>query len=796
MAHDYHNPISESESPRGQSDAISAPEGVARYITNFRLTPEGTLRSVQPPAEYYPRFNLGSGGYTENTPTLNRSTDTPFNGVFHAKLDEFGSRDVFLFHFRGTIYQQLGWNAPAGTQWTAVYGANVALGNSYSLSFPEDSSKAQFLTQFVRLPTGILMIPQGARSAVFDGYTTLYFGYEGAPGSPHPRSPATLTEHDSGGDFSSTLRATKPNGGGWSLNGRELPYSFGTCRLGTIDVLQGSSLTDTTGFSNKANPNGGTLKEGMIRARSQWINKHGDLSPASPPSTAWTCAKEDNTTQDRKSYKNEEDEAAANLRLQGMWTNLSIGPDGTTGRIFIKTRDLVNSGDPTFYEVPANSSAGIHEFATVPDNVCDFYPDNVPEAWLQTPYTAVDPMPVFKLACLFAGRLWIANTAGQPGILRSSMPGRWGTLPANKDIFFPDPTGREVTGIFACASGMLVFTERSSFLMVPNDEGTGFQFATLSNSVGCVSPDSIATLPGGTTVWLSREGFHAWDGENLKEVSKGIIERSIRDINPALRHRACAVVDPDMGEYRCWVARGEETSNSYCFVFDGASWRERDDLVIDAVCVTDDERQYVIGAGTVSVNDGAGREEGLFAIDRAGAGPKEFAYASPVVTADSIPDQPTWRLRSSWLRQARAHRRGSPLTIRLWFRETRNSNIRVQVFRDGRESPAIHDIPATDSKAMERYSADDEPIFYGTGVLGETVEYKLTRTERGSVLKAPAAFRRRRAYWTKMDIAAPSCETFAFELSGTGDFEFVGYQYVENAQSHHGGNAQTGGKRR
>jgi hypothetical protein len=795
LASDYHNPTSEPEQPRGQSDSLAPSEDIARYVTNFRLTPEGTLRSLQPPAEYVSRWRLDAAGYIENSPTLSRSTTAPFNGVFHATLDEFGARDVTLFHFRGTVYEQRGWNAPGDNQWWPVYGANVPASGSYSTAFPSDSSKSKFLTQFVRLPSGILIIPQDARAVVYDGYSPLYLGYSASPGAPEPLSPQALTEHDATGLFSSTKRTTYPNGGGWNLTGRELPYSFGSCRLGTIDVLAGSSLTSGGTISRKANPNGGTLKEGMIRARQQWVNVHGDLSPASPPSTAWVCQKEDNTSQDRKLFKTEEDEPAADMRLQAWWGGISPGPDGTVGRVFIKTRDLVNSGDPVFYEVPANSSAGLHEFATIPDNICDFYPDNVPESWLVTPYTAVDPMPIFRLACLFAGRLWIANTPEEPGMVRASLPGRWGTLPESKDIFYPDPTGRAVTAIFACASGMLVFTERSTFLMVPNDSGEGFQFATISNSVGCVSPNSIATLSSGETVWLSREGFHAWDGEKLRELSKGFMERQVRHINPARRHRACAVVDPDMGEYRCWVAVDRSDDNNYCFIYDGARWRERTDLVVDAACVTDDERQYVLAAGTVSVNAGAGREEGLYVLDHAGAWTKEFAYTSPAVSADAVPDLPTWRFRSAWLRSSRAHRRGSPVRIRLWFRETQQARISVKVFRDWRESPAVHEIPATDSKAADRFSTDDPPVFYDSTVLGATVTYGLTRTERGSVAKAPAAFQRRRPYWTKMDISVPSCEVFAFELEGDGDFEFVGYQYVENAASHHGGNSQTGGKR-
>lgn len=792
-------PQSNTEQPRSQSDLITPPESVARYIRNLRITPENTLRSVQPPAELAPRYKLVSPtGYVENehgpffpSPvTVERTTAFPFNGVFHARYGEYQAADITLFHFRGTIWSYQGWNSPGSHQWDPVYGDKVPTTFSYGSPFPDDDDLSKFLTQFVRLPSGILMVPQGARAAVFNGEDVLYLGYDSGPSAPEPMSPRALSSNDG----TRSDRLYDPNGGGYNFNGRVLPWSFGTCRIGTIDVLGSvGNFNDASSERGKqyTNPNGGTLKEGMIRSKLQWINAHGDLSPASPPSTAWTCQKEDNVSKDRKK---DADELASAMRLQCWWGNLQRGPEGTTGRILSKTRDLVNSGDPAYYEVFANSSAGLHEFATIPDNVCDFYPDNVPESWLSSPTVEVDPMPIFKLACLFSGRLWVANMTGDEGRVRASLVGRWGTMPKDDFTYYPDPTGSAVTGMFAANEGMLVFTDKSTFLVTQNDGGDSFKFSTLSNSVGCVSPDSIATLPNGLTVWLSREGFHAFDGSRVFEVSKGTVDPTIRRINPMRRHRAVAVVDPDVGEYRCWVPLDRSDYNNHCIVFDGQSWRERDSMIVDCACVTDDHRQYVLAAGA-HPKQGGGTWDNLFVLDRAAAWSRELAYTTPAVSAIDVPEQATWTFRSTWLRASRAHRRGSPMRIRLWLRETQSSAIALRVYRDWRESPAVYDVAATDDKAVDRYASDDPPSFYGETNLGATVDSTLTRTERGTPQKVSATFRRRRPFWSKVDIMVPSCEVFSFELEGTGDFEFVGFQYLENSQSHHGGNNMPGGKR-
>ena len=800
MAHDYHQPQSNTLQPRGQSDAIDAPESKARTIRNLRLTPRDSLRSVQPPGEYAPRYRLDAAGYTENVHgTLGgggntlRDQDNRYNGVFSARLDEFGSREITLWHFRRTIWSYRGWRGVGDQQWEPIYGNAAPNNTAYEVDFPEDSSLDQFLTQFVKLPSGVLMIPQNGRAAVYDGDSVLHLGYDSRPGAPQPRSPLPRPFRDSGGlSTTDSETAHDPNAGGWGFSGRVLPWSFGSCRLGTVEVLDGAGNLGGTTSGKKAfsNPNGGVLKEGMVRARLQWINDHGDLSPASAPSTAWTCSKEDNVSKDRKKA---EDELAADMRLQAWWDNIAPGPDGTVGRVFSKTRDLINSGDPVYYEVPANSAAGTHEFATIPDNVTDGFPDNVPESWLIAPYTPVDPMPLFRLACLFGNRLWIANAVGDPGMLRASLPMRWGTLPEDEHVYYPDPTGSAVTGLVAAQGTLLVFTETSTFAVTPNDEGSSFKFSTLSDKVGCVSPDSIATMDNGAVVWLSRKGFFAYDGKRVQEVGIDVQDTTKR-INPARRHRAVAIVDPEVGEYRCWVPLDRSDENNVCLVFDGRDWREMDHMVVDAACIHEGQDPTVLVAGVAQANNGTLSQASLYTLDRPGPWTREFSYQG-LVNADAVPDQPEWTFRSSWLRANRSHRRGSPVRLRLWLRESQNARMSIKVYRDWRDTPAVMEVSASDDKAPDRFAADDPPSFWGLTRLGATARSFLTRTARGTSSEQPAAFRRRRPFWSKVEVMVPSCEVFSFELSGTGDFEFLGFQYLETPQAHHGGNNLPGGKR-
>ena len=122
-------------------------------------------------------------------------------------------------------------------------------------------------------------------------------------------------------------------------------------------------------------------------------------------------------------------------------------------------------------------------------------------------------------------------------------------------------------------------------------------------------------------MWLGREGFYLYDGEQTLLLSNGIRELTER-INPARSLQACAVVDPVTREYRCWVPIDGSTENNLCIIWDGNGWRRRDGENLACVCVTKDHRKLMIGGGKVSDTSG------VFVLDR-----ESEAYAPPTRTS-------------------------------------------------------------------------------------------------------------------------------------------------------------------
>ena len=135
--------------------------------------------------------------------------------------------------------------------------------------------------------------------------------------------------------------------------------------------------------------------------------------------------------------------------MQVAWTGVPTGPDHCVGRIIYRTKDLVNSGDIKFYELPLNAASVATGFATLPDNVTTVYPDNIPDSFLALPIQEFVPVPKFKLCQIAFGRLWIGNIEGSEGMIRPSMPGQWGTFKKNEELY-PDPAGGEITGMRRC----------------------------------------------------------------------------------------------------------------------------------------------------------------------------------------------------------------------------------------------------------------------------------------------------------------------------------------------------------
>lgn len=747
---------------RVESGRLIAPNEVASKIENMYLTDEGSLRSVQGPLPYQPSYPVAASADPNPGLDFVRSA-----GVYHCLLQN-GERDVLLWHvvYQGSptllsvIQEHKGWDvnagAPYGTTLLAPAGVTAQVNADLEISL-----RPQFPTQFESTPDGVVIVPQGGIAYFYDGDVIAPLGFPEQPGSPSGEGPQTNVDVDAGnpgptnnlgyahrGADTTTVELPTIQYATANTPSVTLAPSFGNCRVGTA-VFSDTISSASTG----KNIYGGALRAGAWKCSVQFIDRWGNLSSLSSPSGDIRLQKMENLDSNATNVY-AEDQTADSLRYQLAWTGIDTGPNHCVGRILVRTKDLLNSGDSKYYEVPSNFGGGFFEFATIPDNLTSVFPDDVPDSSLLTEATNAVAVPEFKLCKVAFSRLWIANFKDSPGALRYSISGKWGTFEEGA-LIFPDPTGNEVTGLWPTDQGLLVFTSASTFLFTLNSDGDGFRASTLSTTVGCVAPSSLKTMRNGQTVWLGEKGFYSYSGTTLDPISI-VIQPTIRTINLARRRQAVAALDKEMDEYRCWVPANGSTTNNLCLVYDGEGWRQRTDVKATSVCVTKDHRNYMLTVG--EVDKSGGTDHSLWLLDR------EALSYTRASARDSV-------VQTAWLRAIQSRRRSTLLTVYVWMRATEKGNLTVEAYRDWRESPII-ETTAGATNPPKLYSEEDPPSFWDETLVGGT----------------GASWVRRRPFWVKVDFHMPSCEVFKLKFKYSGDWEFVGMLFED--RDVHGGGVQ------
>jgi hypothetical protein len=715
------------------------------------LTEEATLRSVEGPCPYSPDY----GPQHTQSPDLaiHRGFDDypQIHAIAHGHVR---GRELLLIHAADQIWVFQGWVR----RWTVLLGPAAATGLTppqYEAIDIQDTTAPGIPTQFEFTPAGVVILPRGGRPYFYDGEVVLPFGYTQVPAPPQGLGPATTgVDQRDDGDFTLKTKAADTDYNEPAVNNRGYAHDsqtglttgmtpdFGICGLGTVEVPPGSGSID------------GVLLDAQYQAAVQWIDRWGNLSPLSPRSAPITFSTQISTRADTIQQESGRVDSA---RKQVAWTGLQPGPEGTIARVLCRTKDMRHSGTTRIFEIPSHIGGGATQVGTIPDNSTELFPDNTPDSHLLVEPIDVEAVQPFRLARMAFGRLWAANYEGTPGLLRSSVPGLWGTF-AKGDMLFPDPRGGEITGLWAAASGLLVFTETSTYLITPSTDGQRFVSRTLHPAVGCVAPNSIATLPSGLTVWLGREGFFSFDGREIMQVSKDI-DPYVKEVSRGRAVMACAAVDPTTKEYRCWVPYRGSKTNNLAFVFDGAGWRERTDLEsVAAVTVTQDHRAYMLAAGVSwgrTPYSPTQSRWGVWVLDR-----ENFAYT---------PSRPGPSIETGWLLGLQGQGRASPLRVTVWLRESVDAaNVTVIVYRDWRKrgEAAVTKGGAGFGSENEYVTSilltpeDDPPPLWGTAVYGDTA----------------VRWVRRRPFWRKVELWVPSCEVFKLEMIGQDDevFEFIG----------------------
>ena len=695
---------------RTESGQLLSPAEVAAEIQNFEVTSQGTLRSVRGPAPVYPDYG--------DQVSL---TYGNLHGVFHALLKQ-GKRDVLLAHFGDKVYVYDGWQQANPTNpWRVIIGNTGGSPPGIAAELI-DTTSPQFPTQFELVSNGIVIMPQGTDRAYFyDGEVCAELGYYTQPGAPYAYGPdsTSTTLADMAGD----------DNGGFDITGASMETEFGRGRLGTVGTEYNELGTAEY-----------VLRASQYAYAYRWVDRWGNLSPLSARSNVVSWRKE--TSEDyNSSYTGSisANTSLADARLKQLaLTGIQAGPDRTVGRDVYRTRDLLNSGTAEMFKLLNKSGGGVStNLSTVPDNIATFLPDNNPDSWLVLPPVDTDPMPRVRFGRMAFGRMWY-NPADDPSSIITTLPGRWGT-PESNQVIYPDASGGSLTGAWATQGGLLLFTQTSTFRVVPYDDGVGFRAATIDASKGCVAPSSIANLPDGSVIWLGREGFYRYDGQQIVLISE-IIKELTDKINPGRALQACAAVDPVTREYRCWVPIEGSSENNLCIIWDGKGWRRRTGENLVSVCVTKDHRSLMIGGGKVS------EANGVFALDR-----ESEAYTTPLRTSV---------IETAWMEWPRSKDRKSPLSVYVLLREASAATFRVDVYRDWRKTKAVY---TTTTEPLS--SPEDTPALWGSTTWDQTVE--------------PNQWVKRRPYWKQVDIYVPSCETYKIRISATAKIEFIALSIEE-----------------
>ena len=765
---------------RIESGKIFSPIEVAERIHNFERTPDDTLKSLPGIMPYVPRYppDTGTGSdtgefvYPEGAYDVGSFQESDNNkqihGIFHALLNG-GKRDVLLVQHGDTLLVHKGWNR----SWRVLVGPTVF--NDFNMAHPLTSDgRVRFPTQFEATPTGVIIVPQGDSDPCayfYDGEVILPLGYRNVPGSPSILGPSS---HNS-------ASSRDANSSGYRLDRRVMStdntgskhYHFGHGKIGTITSIPDGNHDDPKELLLGV-PH---LEPGEWQGAVQWIDYFGNLSPVSTRSATVTL--------DQKSPKWDgappKPLPAESLLYAFHWSTVPLGPKGTIGRLLFRTKDMRHSGTNKLFMMPsAGTGVGgeiaLSKFATIPDNTAENFPDNISDFALGAEPKDLLPVPKFKLCRIAFGRLWIGNFSNNSGMIMYSMPGRWGTFEFGSEII-PDATNSQITGMWPVQAGLLVFTEKSTYMITPNDSGEGFRSFPINSQIGCSAPSSLASMSDGSVIWLGRSQFYRYDGQSISPISREI-RSSTKRINEGRASAACAAVHRERGEYMCWVAVDESELNNLAFVFDGEGWKTRDGENFQAVCETKDHRRYILGGG-LPRGTFVGYED---QVAKAAAAPGEEekpgmaeVYDMGTDTITFIEDgtiQPdVWILDHEWIDfeierdlpyietswiNAANYLRSTPMTVKLWMRATSTQEkLQIDIYRDWRKNKTV------DSVEVDLHTKTDAPATWGSSEGKPSLHTKLDTDD--------TYFSKRRPFWIRKAIYIPSCKVFKLVMRRTDE---------------------------
>ena len=654
--------------PPGEAQVQYSAASLAYKVQNFETTPEGTLTTVVGPTVYEPERSKVVESTTVGDYTQRFDTSDIPHSIFHTMLSG-GLSDTLIIRMGSRLYRHAGW-----------YRGWEILADDLS-----SDDRAEFPDQFTVLSNQIIWTNgvDNARVIRANGQVSP-LGFTEIPAAPSAEGPRSDSQDANG----------YPNRFGYFWPGR----------IRTVgDVLSGQT---------------GALLSGTWYYHVRFEDINGNLSAPSPASNPCSLRTMQASPMKRSWFTGDNEGFSAEL-------------DDLTKQFLVTSPEAPEHCVAVhIYRTPDTKHAStIPRFLTrVPNNRECFLPDNFGDSDLGSEMGDGVPVPVFRVRCTHQGRLVIANTPDDPGIVRRSDPGFPGTF-SEFEFVYPDIRGAQVTGLISHGGVLLAFTETGVYSLE--------EFSTpipLTQGIGCVAPKSIAALPDGTLMWLARDGFYMMRGTAISRASIPI-DRTVRHfLNRGRLRKASAMIDATSGEYRCSVAPAGISENTLMLCFDGSTWRRQKlGLHIADMCSLDDWRQYSLAIGKV---------------DYSGSSSYPTVYVLGRETRNFTPPARTAVYRSGWLK---ADEIGvSPVNVRSMYIgmvDAWNGDVTIKFYRNGSWDERVS---MTDLKAI---GVDD-----GSNVVTDIA---------GSAVIGTAKTHDPRLFWRQVPVGLENAMSWAFEITAT-----------------------------
>mgnify|MGYP003144908962 FL=1 len=439
---------------------------------------------------------------------------------------------------------------------------------------------------------------------------------------------------------------------------------------------------------------------------------------------------------------------------------LPIGPPGTVARKLYRTKnysdDYVYQGDTTLYSVDV-----------IRNNAEDLFFDAIKTADLTMPKPDITtgplPAPRARFSGLFGGCLWLDGGIDDGLSLYYSAPGLIEQFGAANFIQLSSEGG-SITGLFGSYTNLLVFRERGIDVITGSFSG-GFQVSTISNSVTCLSPHTIAAVPGLGVVFLGTDGVYGLTGgleggaiADLVNLTVGQDEL-IEEMTPDCLPRAVGVFSAAARQYQIYVpTQGNDRPNrglvlhlDRLALIDSlrlSPWSTRRGFPVGAIATRADGT-IIFGHHTGAEAAGATRQRGLFVMSG------KRAKGSTIVADEmTFAVAPTSIYRSAWWAAGDPQLQKQVTYVTIWVMTTGDSTITMRHYKDFSLTPVI-----------ERTYLAQPPDAVGLPTLDKTV------------LGAPQTYQSERLVPLRYSVAHMSAAWFCFEIETTADIVIVGHEY-------------------